>query len=607
MKTAWIMIVFLTFTIGCSLKDSGSKTGSEPTSMAITSSEGGSTNELRKGSSLQINISTDLQLDPNKIYHVAVTKLVDNQPITEIAKADLLSDMLGAIPLTSVAHDIGEKDGVEEKDILQVQITDQAAKVLAKADVPVVATDEATIGHGVEVADVTAPYIYSCDSQGNPLNSFIVGAATEGTEIPAPIYVTGKGFPSGINKVDIYIMKDRSKWQGEHIPQPGEGSLGYVFGPISAAVERGLLKITRLDWRPTGNDVGPYDILADLAVSSQGGNGKFDYNAEMKDGSDGEDKVGFTIQYGAGWKRAKASTVAAQLSVDAAKNAADAANTAATKAENDAQNGGDDAKAKAQQARDAANKAQTEFDKATGASGKADAAFAKELADPSECDTQARTADQAAKTAAEYAKQAGELAQQTEAAAKAYKAAVAAAMSSKHLLVNLAYDSKSGNGTWKNVYTVNDKIFTYVNPPVQSGAKHAFVTKVVVNHQSWNSFWNNPDVIEAGGRGGNGRIKISDLTVKDANGEKQLPGGTTQHSCTNSPPVAIINPEALPLDANGGTMKFDIVFDYDNDGYYDIGVDFLDVIANKADGALKSAKDLVGVDDNQIFGFEVTK
>jgi hypothetical protein len=402
-------------------------------------------------------------------------------------------------------------------------------------------------------------------------------------------------------------MKDRDSWRDEQIPQLGQENDGYVFGPITGTVERGLLKITHLDWHPTGNDLGPYDIIADLAVSSQGGNGQFDYNSDIKDAADGENKVGFTIQYGAGWKRAKASTVAAQLSLDAAKTALDAANGAAAKAENEAINGGEEAKAKAQQAREAANKAKAEFDKAQNASGQADTAFNQELADATTCENQANVADQAAKAAADYAKQACELAQLTEEAAKAYKEALAAAIAAKHLLVNLAFESSNRKATWKNTYSTQDKIYTYINPPIQKGAKHAWVTKVVVTHQSWNQFWNNPDVIEAGGRGGNGRIKIDDLVVKDASGDKQLTGATTQHSCTNSPPVAIINPEALPLDTNGGNMKFDIVFDYDNDGYYDIGVDFLDVIGHRSDGALLSAKDLVGIPDNQLFGFEVNK
>jgi hypothetical protein len=52
---------------------------------------------------------------------------------------------------------------------------------------------------------------------------------------------------------------------------------------------------------------------------------------------------------------------------------------------------------------------------------------------------------------------------------------------------------------------------------------------------------------------------------------------------------------------------FDIVFDYDNDGYYDIGRDFLDVVSTRTDGALVSAKDLAQLPDDQIYGLKVVK
>jgi len=54
-------------------------------------------------------------------------------------------------------------------------------------------------------------------------------------------------------------------------------------------------------------------------------------------------------------------------------------------------------------------------------------------------------------------------------------------------------------------------------------------------------------------------------------------------------------------------MKFDVVFDYNGDGYYDIGTDLLDVVGNTDAGNLITAKDLVGIPDDQIFGFQVIK
>lgn len=174
-------------------------------------------------------------------------------------------------------------------------------------------------------------------------------------------------------------------------------------------------------------------------------------------------------------------------------------------------------------------------------------------------------------------------------------------MASKHYLVNLAFTSKSRNGQWSNTFSQSGgQIYTYVNPPMQSGARHAFVTKLVVKHQSWANFWNNPAKVEPGGKGGAGRIPISALVV-------QTTGGKLQNSCTNSPPVAIINPQTLPIDDTVGLLKFDIVFDYDNDGYYDIGRDMLDVVGHTNSGNAITAKDLVNIPDDQIFGFQVTK
>jgi len=168
------------------------------------------------------------------------------------------------------------------------------------------------------------------------------------------------------------------------------------------------------------------------------------------------------------------------------------------------------------------------------------------------------------------------------------------AMTSKHLLVNLAYScsSRSG-GTWSNSYSSADSIYSYVNPPVQSGGKHGYVVKLLLKHQSWSQFWNNPDSLAAGGSGA-GRIAISDHVVQNT-------GGTPQQGCTNSPPVKLLNGQMAPANQR----RFDVVFDYGNDGYYDIGVDFLDVVADRTDGTLVTAKDLETMSDDQIYGFEL--
>ncbi|MDF1524645.1 MAG: hypothetical protein P1P87_17720, partial [Trueperaceae bacterium] len=62
------------------------------------------------------------------------------------------------------------------------------------------------------------------------------------------------------------------------------------------------------------------------------------------------------------------------------------------------------------------------------------------------------------------------------------------------LLVNLAFSSSSrSSGTWSNSYSSSQTIYTYVNPPVQSGSKHGYVNKLLLAHKDWDQFWNNPD------------------------------------------------------------------------------------------------------------------
>jgi len=90
-------------------------------------------------------------------------------------------------------------------------------------------------------------------------------------------------------------------------------------------------------------------------------------------------------------------------------------------------------------------------------------------------------------------------------------------------------------------------------------------------------------------------LSIDNVTVTEGT------GGTPQQGCTNSPPVKLVNGLSGQLDG----QRFDVVFDYGNDGYYDIGVDFLDVISTRSDGTLVTAKELESLSDDQIFGLEI--
>lgn len=436
--------------------------------MAITNAERES-GVLRTGTALNIGTG-ELTLEANTVYRVVVKNLNTGK---EISSASLLSDMQGKIEPTTVAHDLGEGDGVEERHTMSVRIENEGTGILEEeAMVPLTPHVPYFEGHGFRVDEIQPPHVYAADAAGTPQNAFVVGGAPDPGEIGPPIHVAGHGFPKQVTKVDLYIVKDAEVWRNEQMPQPGDSS--YVAGPVVGEVTDGTLQLTAISWQPEGKDVGIYDVLVDVDR-----NGSFDYSFSAKDGADGEGKVGFTVQYGAAWMRTKM------------------------------------------------------------------------------------------------------------------------AMMSKHLLVNLAFSSSSRNGTWKNTYSRSETVYSYVNPPVQSGSRHGFVAKLVLKHQDWNDFWNNPDKLQKGGKGSNGRIYVGDIVAQDI-------GAKTQNGCTNSPPAAALNPGALPA-PNGQqqTFTFDIVFDYGKDGYYDIGIDFLDVVSIRTDGSLLTSKDLENVPNDQIYGFKV--
>lgn len=468
MRALWIMSL-VSMVAACGLDDGTFKTSKNGSlSMAITNAEG-ERDVLRTGTSLNLSTQRALGLDANTVYRVEVANSTTGSPV---AIADLLTDMSGEMQISTVAHDVGEFDDVQDTDSLTISIKDKKkGQTITDLTLPLTPHQVHFEGHGFQVDEIQPPHVWSADATGKALNAYVVGGAPDAGETAAPIYVAGDGFPTDVTQVDVYIMKDSDDWQNKPIPQPGDP--GYIHGPVVATVDRGTMKMTALDWQPSGESVGVYDIIVDVDR-----NGRFDYSFSAKDGADGEKKVGFTIQYGQAWYRARA------------------------------------------------------------------------------------------------------------------------ALEGKHLLVNLAYNSSSrSGGSWENAYSRSSKIYSYVNPPVQAGARHAFVTKLVVKHQSWNTFWNNPERMMQTSDGRD-RIYIADQVVNET-------GGTTQHSCTNSPPVTIINPEDLPADATEEELKFDVVFDYDNDGHYDVGRDLLDVVAHETDGSLISAKALSEMEDSKVFGFQV--
>jgi hypothetical protein len=450
--------------LGCGLEGANlGKHNQSSSTMAISNAEGEG-GVLRTGTALNIATGENLSLNPDTVYTVVVTNIDTGKMLS---RTELLSDLTGKIELSTVAHDLGEFDDVQELHTLNVKIEGPNSGVLVEEDVPVTPHQPDFIGHGFQVDDLQPPHVYSADATGTPQNAFVVGGTPDPGEVGPPVYVAGKGFPANVTTVDLYIVKDGDVWRDKLIPQPGDTS--YVAGPVAGTVVGGVLQTTAMSWQPEGTDVGIYDVLVDVDR-----NGTFDYAFGRKDASDGEGKVGFTVQYGAAWLRTKL------------------------------------------------------------------------------------------------------------------------AMTSKHLLVNLAYTSSSrSGGTWANSYAAGATVYSYINPPVQKGAKHGYVAKLLVTHQDWSGFWNNPDRMVQGGSG-LGRIPVADLVVQGT-------GGTPQQGCTNSPPVKLVNGLSGQLDG----QRFDVVFDYGNDGYYDIGVDFLDVISTRSDGTLVTAKELESLSDDQIFGLEI--
>lgn len=596
MRSALTFLTALALGTACGVGD-GSGLGTQgynQGSLKIQNSEGERA-VLRTGTALSLGADLDLELEGDTVYQVKVANIDTG---TLLAQAKLLTDPLGRLELTTVAHDLGEFDDVQDEHTLQVTVDDVSGGVpipVANVEIPLTPHIYEFRGQGFRINEVQPPHVYSCGADGKPLNAFVVGALPDPGEAAAPIYAAGEGFPLGSSKVDIYVVRDGDAWRGKAIPQPG--SPEYIAGPIVGDLVDGVLAPTKLDWAPRGADIGPYDILVDVDRD-----GTFDYSLAEKDGADGEDKVGLTLQYGQAWTRAKTASVAARVSADAAAKAHTAADAAAKDAAA-AAGSSPDAQSLAQQAQTKANEAKTQKQLAESAATAAEQAFARELADDVTAQAKAADADAAAKLATQRAEEATALVGDTQRAQEAYEArmkALAAASLSHHLIVNLAFDSGSRNGAWTNDYTTSSKIFSYVNPPVQRGERHAFVTKLVIRHQSWKDFWSNSKYLEEGGKAGFGRIKISNLVAKETS-------GSTQVGCTNSPPVTIINPGVLPFPDGVQVLKYDVVFDYDNDGYYDIGRDMLDIVGNDTSGQLKTVKDLETISDEQLYGFKVVK
>jgi hypothetical protein len=161
----------------------------------------------------------------------------------------------------------------------------------------------------------------------------------------------------------------------------------------------------------------------------------------------------------------------------------------------------------------------------------------------------------------------------------------------RHVLVNLAYDSfKSSSGTFRNVYQRGDKVFVYVNPPVNHD-HHGKVTKWIVAHRDFTTFWDKPEA--------DGAVPFSYLSVQQT---QTVP----QRGCTNSPPIYIMSADTATDPETGQQIdRFDIVLDYNGDGRYQAGVDILDVAGVDEKAAVIPLATIRALPPKMLGGFRV--
>ncbi len=168
---------------------------------------------------------------------------------------------------------------------------------------------------------------------------------------------------------------------------------------------------------------------------------------------------------------------------------------------------------------------------------------------------------------------------------------------SRHILVNIAYDShERGAGTWRNEFASGEPVFLYLNPPVMH-TYHFAVTKAIVRHQDFETYWNNPAMVDPSCGG-----------VPYTPFESRSMAVVTERGCTNTSPTCV-GPLDL-LEEEGGmaeeAMTYDAVFDRDDDGCYDIGEDLLDIVSIEG-GDLVPVEYFMGLPAEQRVGFRVSR
>jgi hypothetical protein len=150
---------------------------------------------------------------------------------------------------------------------------------------------------------------------------------------------------------------------------------------------------------------------------------------------------------------------------------------------------------------------------------------------------------------------------------------------SQHLLVNIAYDShERDGGSWRNEFTSADQVFLYLNPPVMH-QYHFSVTKVIVGHRDFETFWNDPAHIDpACGGVPYGEMEVRSMAL------------VTERGCTNTSPTCF---GPVPELTDGG------------EGCYDVGEDLLDIVGGIEGGGLVSVESFLALAAADRVGFRV--
>ncbi|MBW2464601.1 MAG: hypothetical protein JRH11_23340, partial [Deltaproteobacteria bacterium] len=168
---------------------------------------------------------------------------------------------------------------------------------------------------------------------------------------------------------------------------------------------------------------------------------------------------------------------------------------------------------------------------------------------------------------------------------------------------NMAFDSHGRSGTWANDYMEGEPVFLYLNPPVMH-QYHFAATKHIVSHRDFDTFWNDPAMVDASCGG----VPFEMLSQRSLE-------VSTQRGCTNTSPTCFGTVD-LPEDAPAvgeepppaveeDFVTFDVVFDRDGDGCYDIGEDLLDVMSGNAGGNLVSADEFRALPQEDRVGFRI--